>query len=102
MRDWSDSRDAATKQSQPSQQQHLDKDSKSNRDSDEERGVILPFLTSMGTISRRARESTWLTASNPKPNRIGSELKAMLRAPPGCKFVGADVDSQELWIAARA
>ena len=24
----------------------------------------------------------------------------MIRAPPGYSFVGADVDSQELWIAA--
>jgi DNA polymerase gamma 1 len=39
-------------------------------------------------------------ASNPKKDRVGSELKAMIRAPPGFKIVGADVDSQELWIAA--
>ncbi len=32
--------------------------------------------------------------------RVGSELKAMVRAPPGYHLVGADVDSQELWIAA--
>ena len=31
---------------------------------------------------------------------MGSELKAMVRAPPGYCLVGADVDSQELWIAA--
>jgi hypothetical protein len=30
---------------------------------------------------------------------VGSELKAMVRAPPGYHLVGADVDSQELWIA---
>lgn len=35
-----------------------------------------------------------------KINRVGSELKAMIRAPPGYHFVGADVDSEELWIAA--
>ena len=33
-------------------------------------------------------------------DRVGSELKAMVRAPPGYCLVGADVDSQELWIAA--
>ena len=33
-------------------------------------------------------------------DRVGSELKAMIRAPPGYSLVGADVDSQELWIAA--
>ncbi|KAL1835143.1 hypothetical protein VTK73DRAFT_6170 [Phialemonium thermophilum] len=53
----------------------------------------------MGTITRRAVENTWLTASNAKRNRVGSELKAMVKAPPGYVFVGADVDSEELWIA---
>ncbi|GAV03146.1 hypothetical protein RvY_13617 [Ramazzottius varieornatus] len=63
-------------------------------------GAILPRLTLMGTVTRRAVEATWMTASNAKPGRIGSELKAMIQAPPGFNFVGADVDSQELWIAA--
>jgi hypothetical protein len=31
-------------------------------------------------------------------NRVGSELKSMVRAPPGYAIVGADVDSEELWI----
>lgn len=30
---------------------------------------------------------------------MGSELKCMIRAPPGYNLVGADVDSQELWIS---
>ncbi|CUM65179.1 uncharacterized protein PRCAT00002807001 [Priceomyces carsonii] len=62
-------------------------------------GIILPVLCTMGTITRRATENTWLTASNAKANRIGSELKAMIEAPEGYCFVGADVDSEELWIA---
>lgn len=62
-------------------------------------GYILPQIIPMGTITRRAVESTWLTASNAKENRVGSELKSMVKAPPGYAFVGADVDSQELWIA---
>nr|CAG4650726.1 EOG090X00SQ [Simocephalus serrulatus]SVE94067.1 EOG090X00SQ [Simocephalus serrulatus] len=32
-------------------------------------------------------------------DRIGSELKSMIQCPLGFTFVGADVDSQELWIA---
>jgi DNA polymerase gamma 1 len=64
-----------------------------------ELGLILPQIIPMGTITRRAVENTWLTASNAKPNRVGSELKSMIKAPPGYCFVGADVDSQELWIA---
>ncbi|MCJ1467328.1 DNA-directed DNA polymerase gamma mip1 [Pseudocyphellaria aurata] len=62
-------------------------------------GYILPQIIPMGTITRRAVENTWLTASNAKANRVGSELKSMIKAPPGYCFVGADVDSQELWIA---
>ncbi|KAF2102707.1 DNA polymerase gamma [Rhizodiscina lignyota] len=65
----------------------------------EMQGFILPQIIPMGTITRRAVENTWLTASNAKANRVGSELKSMIKAPPGYCFVGADVDSQELWIA---
>lgn len=36
----------------------------------------------------------------PQRDRVGSELKAMVQVPPGYHLVGADVDSQELWIAA--
>ena len=64
-----------------------------------DQGYILPQVIPMGTITRRAVENTWLTASNAKANRVGSELKSMITAPPGYSFVGADVDSQELWIA---
>ena len=67
--------------------------------SSNELGYILPQVIPMGTITRRAVENTWLTASNAKANRVGSELKSMIKAPPGYCFVGADVDSQELWIA---
>ncbi|PWY94302.1 hypothetical protein BO94DRAFT_486231 [Aspergillus sclerotioniger CBS 115572] len=72
---------------------------RSNGESDHRLGFILPQIIPMGTITRRAVENTWLTASNAKGNRVGSELKAMIKAPPGYVFVGADVDSQELWIA---
>lgn len=61
-------------------------------------GLILPQVIPMGTITRRAVERTWLTASNAKKNRVGSELKSMVQAPPGYAIVGADVDSEELWI----
>ncbi|CDR39037.1 CYFA0S02e11188g1_1 [Cyberlindnera fabianii] len=60
---------------------------------------ILPQVVTMGTVTRRAVEKTWLTASNAKKSRIGSELKSKVIAPPGYCFVGADVDSEELWIA---
>nr|CAG4646028.1 EOG090X00SQ [Macrothrix elegans] len=62
-------------------------------------GAILPQVITSGTLTRRAVESTWMTASNAYKDRLGSELKAMIQSPPGYNFVGADVDSQELWIA---
>lgn len=62
--------------------------------------AILPQIVTSGTLTRRAVEKTWLTASNAKEDRVGSELKAMVMAPEDHLFVGADVDSQELWIAA--
>ncbi|PQE28469.1 hypothetical protein CJF30_00008195 [Rutstroemia sp. NJR-2017a BBW] len=68
-------------------------------DPESETGYILPQVIPMGTVTRRAVENTWLTASNAKKNRVGSELKSMIKAPPGYSFVGADVDSEELWIA---
>ncbi|CAJ0945984.1 unnamed protein product, partial [Mesorhabditis belari] len=35
-----------------------------------------------------------------KESRIGTHLKSMVQAPPGYCIVGADVDSQEQWLAA--
>uniref|UniRef100_A0A3Q3X4M6 DNA polymerase subunit gamma-1 n=1 Tax=Mola mola TaxID=94237 RepID=A0A3Q3X4M6_MOLML len=69
-------------------------------DEEAEYGAILPQVITAGTVTRRAVEPTWLTASNARRDRVGSELKAMVQVPPGYHLVGADVDSQELWIAA--
>uniref|UniRef100_A0A669DLD1 DNA polymerase subunit gamma-1 n=1 Tax=Oreochromis niloticus TaxID=8128 RepID=A0A669DLD1_ORENI len=73
-----------------------------HKDFDEEGqyGAILPQVITAGTVTRRAVEPTWLTASNARRDRVGSELKAMVQVPPGYHLIGADVDSQELWIAA--
>ncbi|XP_023304767.2 DNA polymerase subunit gamma-1, mitochondrial [Lucilia cuprina] len=62
-------------------------------------GAICPQVVACGTLTRRAMEPTWMTASNSQRERIGSELRAMVQAPPNYRIVGADVDSQELWIA---
>ena len=43
--------------------------------------AIIPGLVTAGTLTRRAVEKTWLTASNAKEDRVGSELKAMVKAP---------------------
>ena len=62
-------------------------------------GIILPQVITMGTVTRRAIERTFLTASNAKKNRVGLELKSMVRAPLGDTIVGADIDTEELWIS---
>lgn len=66
---------------------------------DESFAAILPRIVVAGTVTRRAVEPTWLTASNAYKDRVGSELKSLIWSPEGWKFVGADVDSQELWLA---
>ena len=93
---WISARDRISSQMVVSQNDIKDE---STKERSKDLGFILPQIIPMGTITRRAVENTWLTASNAKANRVGSELKSMIKAPPGHCFVGADVDSQELWIA---
>lgn len=98
---WISARDRILNQMVVWQQEGLDLQFRPPESSDEPRkwGIILPQVITMGTVTRRAIERTWLTASNAKKNRVGSELKAMVRAPKGYAIVGADVDSEELWIS---
>lgn len=68
-------------------------------DKSEGYGAIIPQVVVCGTLTRRAVERTWMTAANAIDERVGSELRSMIQSPPGYSLVGADVDSQELWIA---
>jgi DNA polymerase gamma 1 len=94
---WISARDRILNQMVVWQNEHVDM--QFARSSEQKWGMIIPQVITMGTVTRRAIEKTWLTASNAKKNRVGSELKAMVRAPPGYAIVGADVDSEELWIS---
>jgi DNA polymerase gamma 1 len=98
---WISARDRILNQMVVWQREALDLQFEPPESSDEPQkwGIILPQVITMGTVTRRAIERTWLTASNAKKNRVGSELKAMVRAPKGYAIVGADVDSEELWIS---
>ncbi|RYP87135.1 hypothetical protein DL769_000594 [Monosporascus sp. CRB-8-3] len=96
---WISARDRIMSQMVVYEDEKIPSAEKSGGKSQNVQGFILPQVIPMGTITRRAVENTWLTASNAKKNRVGSELKAMVKAPPGYCFVGADVDSEELWIA---
>ncbi|KAI1143930.1 DNA polymerase family A [Hypoxylon sp. FL0543] len=96
---WISARDRITSQMVVYEKDKMEGREEPAAEHNAELGYILPQVIPMGTITRRAVENTWLTASNAKKNRVGSELKAMVKAPPGYCFVGADVDSEELWIA---
>lgn len=97
---WISARDRVMKQMVVWQDERLDMSIPITETRDNAKwGIIIPQVITMGTVTRRAIEKTWLTASNAKKNRVGSELKAMVRAPEGYAIVGADVDSEELWIS---
>lgn len=61
--------------------------------------VAIPMMNVNGTITGRATDPIWMVLPNPKKNRIGTELKSMVEAFPGYKLVGADVASEEAWLA---
>ncbi|CAI4229630.1 unnamed protein product [Auanema sp. JU1783] len=50
-------------------------------------GAIAPAIVPAGTVSRRSVHKLWVTLTNSAVT------------PPGFKLVGADVDSQEQWLA---
>ena len=96
---WISARDRVMNQMVLWQQKGLNMGINAPQEPSRKWGIIIPQVITMGTVTRRAIEKTWLTASNAKKNRVGSELKAMVRAPDGYAIVGADVDSEELWIS---
>ena len=61
--------------------------------------LIIPQIMAHGATTRRATERLWLTVPSPKKHAVGSELKAMVRAPAGYKLVGSDFEAQEMRIA---
>uniref|UniRef100_A0A7E4WC68 DNA-directed DNA polymerase n=1 Tax=Panagrellus redivivus TaxID=6233 RepID=A0A7E4WC68_PANRE len=69
-------------------------------DEEAKNGVIAPAIVPAGTITRRATHKLWLTSTSSKEGVIGSDMKSMVQCQPGWKLVGADVDSQEQWLAA--
>lgn len=60
--------------------------------------INIPFTTAHGTATRRTTDRLTMVLPNSQ-SKMGSELKSLIQAPEGYKFVGADVDSEELWIA---
>ncbi|CAI2324520.1 unnamed protein product [Caenorhabditis sp. 36 PRJEB53466] len=64
-------------------------------------GAIAAAVVPAGTVSRRSVHKLWVTLTNQSTGHvIGTGIKAMVQAPEGYRLVGADVDSQEQWLAA--
>jgi DNA polymerase gamma 1 len=61
--------------------------------------VVCPQVVPHNTSTNRAGCALWLTTPDPKKDKIGSEIKSRVQAPPGWKFVQSDVDSEESMIA---
>ncbi|XGW08077.1 hypothetical protein V3C99_010862 [Haemonchus contortus] len=63
-------------------------------------GAIAPAIVPAGTVSRRSVHKLWVTLTNESgTGRIGTGIKSLIQAPDGYVLVGADVDSQEQWLA---
>lgn len=60
--------------------------------------VGIPNTVAHGTITRRIVEPLSTTMCRASYDKIGSELKSKIEAPPGWSMVGADFDTQELSI----
>uniref|UniRef100_A0A1I7TFQ6 DNA-directed DNA polymerase n=2 Tax=Caenorhabditis tropicalis TaxID=1561998 RepID=A0A1I7TFQ6_9PELO len=64
-------------------------------------GSIAAAVVPAGTVSRRSVHKLWVTLTNQSTEHvIGTGIKAMVQSPKGFRLVGADVDSQEQWLAA--
>ncbi|CAL2033758.1 unnamed protein product [Caenorhabditis brenneri] len=64
-------------------------------------GSIAAAVVPAGTVSRRSVHKLWVTLTNQSTGHvIGTGIKAMVQSPKGYRLVGADVDSQEQWLAA--
>lgn len=58
-----------------------------------------PEVVPHNTSTNRAGCNLWFTVPGCKHNKLGSEIKTMVRAPQGWKFVQSDYDSEEVMIA---
>jgi DNA polymerase gamma 1 len=61
--------------------------------------MIAPASVPHNTSTNRTGENLWLTVPDPKYDKIGSEIKTRVQAPPGYVFVQSDFDAQEAVVA---
>lgn len=61
--------------------------------------IIVPQTIPSNTISNRAGEHLWLTVPDPKPDKIGTEVKTRVQIKSPYTFVSSDYDGQEAVVA---
>lgn len=66
---------------------------------DQEISVIVPQTIPHNTATNRAGEHLWLTVPDPKPNKIGTEVKTRVQIKSPWVFISSDYDGQESVIA---
>jgi DNA polymerase gamma 1 len=61
--------------------------------------VIVPQTIPHNTATNRAGESLWLTVPDPKPQKIGTEVKTRVQVKSPYTFISSDYDGQESVVA---
>jgi len=61
--------------------------------------VIVPQTVPHNTATNRAGESLWLTVPDPKPEKIGTEVKTRVQVSSPYTFISSDYDGQEAVVA---
>lgn len=61
--------------------------------------IIIPQTIPHNTATNRAGEHLWLTVPDPKPDKIGSEVKTRVQIESPYTFVSSDYDGQESVVA---
>ena len=61
--------------------------------------IIIPQTVPHNTATNRAGESLWLTVPDPKPDKIGTEVKTRVQVSSPYTFISSDYDGQEAVVA---
>lgn len=69
------------------------------KSNDSDLTIIIPQTVPHNTATNRAGESLWLTVPDPKPEKIGTEVKTRVQVSSPYTFISSDYDGQEAVIA---
>lgn len=69
------------------------------KSNDSDLTIIVPSTIPHNTATNRAGENLWLTVPDPKPEKIGTEVKTRVQVSSPYTFVSSDYDGQESVVA---